>query len=210
MKDPKGRDITQPDLLTLAPTAHLVSLEAVSSELGVIQTVAAKFVEDLGLDWLKIGDKLYVSLPYLEVALWWATRPFVFRKRILAQDEPPEALMNRFLTEVKDLSYLYAGLRRSFIQRRLELALRPFARGGARAVENSNMEGSTTSSCPTTNEDAPPTSTMPDDGRVSGEDSDRHEIQRRFRAARRKAARWERKSRYRVDQAGPGQLMGRL
>ena len=101
---------SQPELITLGPSSRLVSVEALAHELSLLVWEAQKFLDDLGVPTLTVGQQKYVLIPALELAIWGACAPDG-----LQLDADPV----RAAQQVNELGRTYRGMTRDVVEKRL-------------------------------------------------------------------------------------------
>lgn len=115
----------QPELLTLGPATRLVSIDEVSVELGLNRLDTEKWLSELEIEPVTIGSKAYVHLLYLEMALWWLSRPRSLKAKIERSSTPESDLIRQFYHELHQAGRIYVGLKGHILRERLRYDLKP-------------------------------------------------------------------------------------
>lgn len=102
--------------MTIGHTGRLVALEALADELRVPVSAARALTENLSVPLVRIGSREYLSLITLEVELWVATR---------SPRTPIPETIEELTRAIQQLGYVYAGLTRESVRRRLSKVIAP-------------------------------------------------------------------------------------
>ncbi len=116
------------DVTRLGFATWLISVEAVAQQLGVTRAEAREWLKTLGLDPIIVAHREMYHLVYLELALWWLSRPRAFREHLEQHPRPDEAVLRAFYRELQSGGRVYSGVARNVVRRRVERLLTPHAK----------------------------------------------------------------------------------